>query len=44
MDIVHVAAAMEVGADTFVSFDERQSKLAKLSGLVCLPHVPARNE
>jgi predicted nucleic acid-binding protein len=38
MDILHVAAALEIGIGTFVSFDERQSHLAALAGLPC--HLP----
>ncbi len=34
MDVLHVAATMELGADTFLSFDERQSQLAKAEGLL----------
>lgn len=35
LDILQVAAAMVLKADIFVTFDERQKKLAKASGLVC---------
>lgn len=34
MDILHVAAAMEIGADRFVSHDTRQRDLAKIAGLM----------
>jgi hypothetical protein len=40
MDILHVAAALEIGAGTFVSFDERQSRLAALAGLPCQMPAP----
>lgn len=33
MDILHVAAAMEIGADKFVTFDDRQRNLATFAGL-----------
>ena len=33
LDIFHVAAALMIGADLFVSFDDRQIKLAKQAGL-----------
>jgi predicted nucleic acid-binding protein len=32
-DLFHVAAAAELGADLFLSFDERQMKMAKAAGL-----------
>ncbi len=32
-DLFHVAAALELGADVFLSFDERQAKLAEAAGL-----------
>ena len=31
-DLFHVAAAVEFGADLFLSFDERQRKMAKAAG------------
>ena len=37
LDLWHVAAAMEAGCDTFVSFDSRQRKAAGLFGLQVLP-------
>jgi uncharacterized protein len=38
LDVLHVAAAIAVGATTFVSFDARQAALAQGAGLVwCLP-------
>ena len=33
LDILHVAAALTIGARTFLSFDTRQAKLAKAAGL-----------
>lgn len=33
MDILHVASALALKADCFVTFDERQSELARLAGL-----------
>lgn len=33
LDTLHVAGALELGADHFWSFDERQNKLAKAAGL-----------
>ena len=35
LDILQVAAAIVLGADTFHTFDDRQKKLAKAAGLVC---------
>lgn len=32
-DLFHVAAALEWGADRFLTFDERQKKMAKAAGL-----------
>ena len=32
-DLVHVAAAAELGFDLFLTFDERQRKMAKAAGL-----------
>lgn len=32
-DLFHVAAAVEEGADFFLTFDERQKKMAKAAGL-----------
>lgn len=37
MDIIHVAAAQELGAAKFLSFDERQRELAEKAGLEALP-------
>jgi predicted nucleic acid-binding protein len=33
LDSLHVASALELGADTFWTFDERQSRLAAAEGL-----------
>ena len=33
LDILHVAAALSIRADRFLTFDERQSKLASLAGI-----------
>jgi predicted nucleic acid-binding protein len=33
LDIIHVAAAIVIGAKDFVTFDHRQAALANLSGL-----------
>ena len=35
LDILHVAAAIVLKADSFHTFDDRQKKLAKAAGLVC---------
>ena len=32
-DLFHVAAAVELGSDVFLTFDDRQKKLAKAAGL-----------
>jgi predicted nucleic acid-binding protein len=37
LDILHVAAALEIGATRFVSFDQRQRAIAKKAGLKVLP-------
>lgn len=37
LDILHVAAALEIGATRFISFDERQRTVARRSGLNVLP-------
>ncbi len=39
MDILHVAAAIEIGCLKFISFDHRQQKLAALSGLEVVPKL-----
>jgi predicted nucleic acid-binding protein len=41
MDLVHVAIALETGADSFLSFDRDQSALAEAAGLP-LVRLPAR--
>jgi len=38
LDVVQVAAAMVLGADTFVTFDAKQAKLASAAGLKVIPH------
>jgi hypothetical protein len=37
LDILHVAAAIVLGAQDFVTFDARQGTLAKLAGLTAKP-------
>ena len=37
LDIIHVAAAVVIGATEFVTFDGRQAALAKLAGLAVKP-------
>lgn len=37
IDLLHVAIAIESGAETFLSFDSRQRKLAKAAGLKVKP-------
>ena len=37
LDILHVAAAVELDADAFASFDERQRAMARKAGLKLLP-------
>ena len=37
IDLLHVALALECGAKTFLSFDTRQRKLAKDTGLKVKP-------
>jgi predicted nucleic acid-binding protein len=39
LDLWHVAAAIEAGCETFVSYDNRQRKAAELSGLHILPEA-----
>jgi predicted nucleic acid-binding protein len=39
LDVMHVACACEIQADTFISFDERQCALAKLAGLKMLEPI-----
>lgn len=37
IDLLHVAVALECAAQTFLSFDKRQRKLAKAAGLAVKP-------
>ena len=37
IDLLHIAIALEAGAKTFLSFDQRQRKLAKAAGLKVKP-------
>ncbi|HWB07541.1 MAG TPA: type II toxin-antitoxin system VapC family toxin [Verrucomicrobiales bacterium] len=37
LDILHVASAMTLHADTFLTFDDQQGDLAKIAGLSVLP-------
>lgn len=37
MDVLHVASAMELGADTFLTFDGRQGEMAAAEGLNLKP-------
>lgn len=37
LDLLHVACALKLGASDFLSFDERQSKVAKAERLLSLP-------
>ena len=37
LDILHVAAAIEIGSTRFCSFDQRQRAVAKKAGLTVLP-------
>ncbi|MDP9291630.1 MAG: type II toxin-antitoxin system VapC family toxin [Verrucomicrobiota bacterium] len=37
IDLLHVAIALECGAETFLSFDNRQRRLAKAAGLTVKP-------
>ena len=39
MDILHVATALCLGTDIFLTFDGNQSLLARHSGLCVLPHL-----
>ena len=38
LDLLHVAAALELGCAEFVSLDERQRKVAAREGLKVIPH------
>lgn len=45
LDILHVAAALELDADAFASFDERQRAVAHKAGLKLLPKtLPTRGK
>jgi len=37
LDVLHVAAALEIGATRFISLDARQRAMAKKAGLTVLP-------
>lgn len=37
LDVLHVAAAQEIGSREFASFDERQRAAARVAGLTVLP-------
>ena len=37
IDLLHISAALECGARTFLTFDQRQKKLAKAAGLKVKP-------
>lgn len=39
LDILHVAAALEIGSTRFISFDQRQRAIAKKAGLKVLPRT-----
>jgi predicted nucleic acid-binding protein len=39
LDILHVAAAMTLGAGTLLTFDENQRKLAAGEGVSCIPKL-----
>ncbi len=39
LDIVHVALALSMGMEQFLSLDERQNTLARLAGLQCVELV-----
>ena len=39
MDVLHIACALQIGAECFISFDERQRALAVIAGLSVLPEV-----
>ncbi len=43
LDILHVAAALELGATSFASLDERQRALARKAGLKLLPRTVPRS-
>ncbi len=39
LDIIHVALALSIGANRFLTFDERQSRLAEAVGLQVITHT-----
>jgi predicted nucleic acid-binding protein len=39
LDILHIAAALELGSTRFVTFDQRQRAVAKKAGLKVLPRT-----
>lgn len=39
LDILHVAAALIIGAREFITFDKRQGELARLAGLKVTPNL-----
>jgi predicted nucleic acid-binding protein len=39
LDILHFAAAVTLGADTFFTFDENQRRLAAAEGVPCIPRT-----
>jgi predicted nucleic acid-binding protein len=41
LDVLHVAAALTMGADTIFSFDDKQRKLARAAGLRVAPGIRA---
>ena len=42
LDLLHIAAALEVGCSAFASFDARQRKCAALAGLKVIPTMSAK--
>lgn len=42
LDVLHVASALDLKPDAFLTFDERQRKLAKAEGLRVLPAHPRK--
>jgi predicted nucleic acid-binding protein len=44
LDLLHVSAALELGAKVFLSFDERQRRVAQGEGLVVNPPLKDRRE
>lgn len=42
LDVLHVACACELKASAFLSFDERQRKLAERSGILVLTDPDAK--